>query len=679
MAPTLPRSLLTTLKFRGGPAFWVERLAILPSLDAGAKPLRDVTFKLGLNIIWARPGSDSFSDTQAGEPEPRQKGVGHGAGKTSLCRALRYVLGEKEFGSEFMKKRLQNSRRLFTSYIAAEVWIGDTKWTVARPINKIKADHAYQDATIEQALAGEVTPGSYKSDFVPALNQATIGRLKIRALDDQRGITWNHLLEALSRDQEAHLAALHQWRSPTANSDPLKTSDSERCLIMRCLFGIADDGESSLLSEREKLAEENRQSERDISACRHNKSRYMTRLGIESVQEISDLGPQELFLSSVRRNALEHISAQRQTLDASIAELGIESLIEARDEAASEYNRLTSRFTERWEYYNDQRLKLASYLREHKDSPEPLDKCAYIKARAKHGGIAGVCSVPYGLAVNGCDLFKECGVSDLSTKEALDLENATIEGQFRWDIGNARQELKAWIPSLREAKNPLIQLQQRLRAARASKAKLETQARNLPEQFADSERAARNLLEALEEIETAQKSMATNKAAIKALDEKLETIREHSKTRQTDISRIFDHIIKFIINKDFKGTLSFTNIENNATLDLETGGELDSAAFRALRCIAYDYAALLSSYLNAEHCCHPRFLLHDSPRESDLESGIYRDIFHFVAQFESHHPETFQAIITTTEPPPVDFQVLPHLRLELSGNPKEARFYCENL
>ena len=51
MAQTLPQSLLTTLKHRGEPAFWVERLAILPNLDAETKPLRDVTFKLGLNII----------------------------------------------------------------------------------------------------------------------------------------------------------------------------------------------------------------------------------------------------------------------------------------------------------------------------------------------------------------------------------------------------------------------------------------------------------------------------------------------------------------------------------------------------------------------------------------------------------------------------------------------------
>ena len=150
-----------------------------------------------------------------------------------------------------MKYRLQNSKRLFTSYIAAEVWIGDTKWTVARPINKIKADHAYKSATIEQALTGEVTPQTYKHDFLSALNQATTGRLKVTAFNQNRGITWNHLMEALSRDQEAHLAALHLWRSAAANSDPLKTSDSDRCLIMRCLFGLADGGESTLLNQRE--------------------------------------------------------------------------------------------------------------------------------------------------------------------------------------------------------------------------------------------------------------------------------------------------------------------------------------------------------------------------------------------------------------------------------------------
>jgi predicted nuclease with TOPRIM domain len=679
MAQTLPQPLLATLKHRGAPSFWVERLAILPSLSADAKPLRDVTFKLGLNIIWSCPGSDSLDENQSGKTGQRAKGAGHAAGKTSLCRALRYVLGENEFGNEFMKNRLQNSKGLFTSYIAAEVWIGDTKWTVARPVNKIKADHAYQSATIEQALTGEVTPQSYKHDFLPALNQATTGRLKVTDLDQNRRITWNHLLESLSRDQEAHLAALHQWRSAAANSDPLKTSDSDRCLIMRCLFGLADGGESSLLNQREKLAEENRQSERNISASRHNKSRDMAKLGIEAVQEISDLGPQELFLFSVREDAQKNINTERETLNSSIEKLGIETLTEARDQAASHYNRLTSRFMERWEHYNDEKLQLVSYRKEHKDSPEPLDKCAYIKARAKHGGQKGICSVPYWMAENNCDLFKQCGVPDLTNQDNINLENATLEGQFRWNIGNLRQELKAQIPDLRAAKNPLTQIEKRLREARTRKSQLESKIRNLPNQLTESERAARNLLEALEEIEASQKSITNNKAAIKNLDEELEAIRKRSKWRQIVISDIFNHIIKFIINKDLKGTLTFTNIENNATLELETGGELDSAAFRAIRCLAYDYAALLSSYLDSEHCCHPRFVLHDSPRESDLEPGIYRDIFNFVAQIESLHPDSFQAIITTTEPPPAEYQKHPHLRLELASTPKEKRFYCENL
>ncbi len=679
MAQTLPKSLLTTLKHHGEPAFWVERIAILPSLSADAKPLQDVTFKLGLNIIWSCPGSDGTGENQAGRTEQREKGAGHAAGKTSLCRALRYALGESEFGNEFMKNRLQNSKRLFTSYIAAEVWIGDTKWTVARPINKIKVDHAYQGATIEQAIAGEVTQLSYKHDFLPAINQATTRRLKVTALDQKRQITWNHLLEALARDQEAHLAALHQWRSAAANSDPLKTSDSDRCLIMRCLFGIADGGESTLLSQREKLAEDNRTSERSMSTNRHNKSSYMTKLGIEAVHEISDLGPQELFLSTVRKDAQKKVNTERETLNTSITKLGIETLIKTRDEAASQYYRLASRFTERWEHYNAEKLQLVSYRKENKDTSEPLDKCAYIKARAKHGGNTGVCSVPYWMAINNCVLFEQCGVTDLANKEALDLENATIEGQFRWNISNLRRELKALIPILREVKNPLTQVEKNLSEARARKTELETKIRNLPTQLSDSERVAKNLLEALEEIETSQKSITRNKAAIQELDENLEAIRKRSKQRQIAISGIFNQIIKFIINKDLKGTLTFTNIENNATLELETGGELDSAAFRALRCLAYDYTALLSSYIDSEHSCHPRFLIHDSPRESDLEPGIYRDIFNFVAQFESHHPESFQAIITTTEPPPPEFQKHPHLRLELASTPKEKRFYGENL
>src|SRR5258708_6235657 len=66
------------------PRFWVERFCVW---GEGNKLVREIPLKPGLNIIWS-PDSRSEDDP-----------IGHGAGKTTFCRLLRFCLGENSFGS----------------------------------------------------------------------------------------------------------------------------------------------------------------------------------------------------------------------------------------------------------------------------------------------------------------------------------------------------------------------------------------------------------------------------------------------------------------------------------------------------------------------------------------------------------------------------------------------------
>src|SRR4051794_1585417 len=71
------------------------RVFALPNVDI----LRRVTFRRGLNIIWADPKTE-----QARKGGPRTSG--HSAGKTTLCRILRWVLGETHFASPYKEHKL---------------------------------------------------------------------------------------------------------------------------------------------------------------------------------------------------------------------------------------------------------------------------------------------------------------------------------------------------------------------------------------------------------------------------------------------------------------------------------------------------------------------------------------------------------------------------------------------
>jgi hypothetical protein len=86
---------------------------------------------------------------------------------------------------------------------------------------------------------------------------------------------------------------------------------------------------------------------------------------------------------------------------------------------------------------------------------------------------------------------------------------------------------------------------------------------------------------------------------------------------------------------------------------LEYHGPRDSAAYKVVRWAIFDLAALTLGMTNAS-AHHPRLLLHDSPRESDLVPAIYTSLFTAAHGLEEscRGEPAFQYIVTTTEPPP---------------------------
>src|SRR5690606_25023467 len=71
-----------------GPRLWVRRLVIWK--EPGGEIIRDIALRPGLNIIWT----------------PDDQGIGHGGGKTLLCRLLRYCLGEDRYAPEDQRSRI---------------------------------------------------------------------------------------------------------------------------------------------------------------------------------------------------------------------------------------------------------------------------------------------------------------------------------------------------------------------------------------------------------------------------------------------------------------------------------------------------------------------------------------------------------------------------------------------
>ncbi|ATQ69095.1 DUF2326 domain-containing protein [Methylosinus trichosporium] len=104
-------------------------------------------------------------------------------------------------------------------------------------------------------------------------------------------------------------------------------------------------------------------------------------------------------------------------------------------------------------------------------------------------------------------------------------------------------------------------------------------------------------------------------------------------------------------------------------------GEVSTAALESLKIVAFDLAALHMAV--EEKADLPAFLLHDSPRETDLDGQLYDGLFRLVHQWEEQvETPCFQYIITTTTAPPTELRGDHYVRLLMSSTPAEKRLFA---
>ncbi|MCD6327741.1 hypothetical protein J7M28_09320, partial [bacterium] len=186
-------NLYNTLKLkpvRSEPDVWVSRLMILERIAPDPVVIRDIPLTRGLNIIWAEEAEDD---------SPSAEITGHSAGKTTFCRLVRYVLGERTFGT---KAAMELIRGAFPEgYVAAELNILGRRWVVRRPFGSGRMSYIKEDASIEELLeqrGRSVTQESYPQELglESLLDELETGG------NVQTGemIQWAHILAWCTRD-----------------------------------------------------------------------------------------------------------------------------------------------------------------------------------------------------------------------------------------------------------------------------------------------------------------------------------------------------------------------------------------------------------------------------------------------------------------------------------------------
>jgi hypothetical protein len=236
------------------PDVWVSRIVILERITPAPVVIRNISLSRGLNIIWAE-------EAEVDNPEPNI--TGHSAGKTTFCRLLRYVLGERTFGS---KVAMELIREAFPDgQIAAELHVLGRKWAVRRPFGSGRS-FIMEDATIEELLGSKGQPVSQDSFLAETGLEGLLDRLETgQIVQTGEPIQWSHILAWCTRDQEARFQNIHDWRSSRSGADKLsfRFPKAGPLFVMRAVLGLflpdelkVEEQFAELQKEKDRLSKE---------------------------------------------------------------------------------------------------------------------------------------------------------------------------------------------------------------------------------------------------------------------------------------------------------------------------------------------------------------------------------------------------------------------------------------
>lgn len=625
------------------PKLWLRELCVYRVLSPGEHNiLRRIQLHPGLNILWAQPGD------RTRPAELHTSGVsGHGTGKTTICRFIRHVLGEHTFGNDEQRSRL---RLAFPdAWIVAEVRLAGEPWLVLRPFKIGPHSHCLRGKTMEQLFEND--DGKVAFDvFTKALSTALIEPLGVVTFaTDETPIDWVHLLQWLARDQECRYTTLTDFRHSSSESQAPEMAVEDRHFLFRALLQLIDTREQSELENNKKLLGQRQRAEKQVPLLRFRAESALRRIREELPNFRTDLAGSE-FLSAAaiewQRQADEYARNRDQMAEPEDLRTARQALVAAQGKLSASKHRADE--------CNDMISFIEQQLKVARGEASEADLDAFIQSRFKPDQF---CGQPLAAAIEwNCPLAKG---------RILPIEKPTDPmAPTESDLLSKLEEAKL------SAENQVLLVAAARKCVSDAEATLRTIVRAFDVQRASiSEAVATSRAWALEaerarvdsiEAERLEHSLEGFDRRIRESQELQAVLRQQNSARLSEFSDTFARIARAILGNDVRGTIRFRG--RHILPGFEDRIELSSAALETLKILCFDVAALVSSVEGRGQ--HPRFLLHDSPREADMDAELYHRIFLLAGELETafgESPLNFQYIVTTTEPPPESMRQAPWL------------------
>jgi hypothetical protein len=124
-------------------------------------------------------------------------------------------------------------------------------------------------------------------------------------------------------------------------------------------------------------------------------------------------------------------------------------------------------------------------------------------------------------------------------------------------------------------------------------------------------------------------------------------------------SDCFDLAVQAVLGATVRGQIREAG--DALEMNVEERGERTSTSVTVVKALAFDLAALIASLEG--HGSWPGILIHDGPREADLDPSVYARLFIYAAELEDQCviEPAFQYIVTTTTAPPDRLRKAPWL------------------
>jgi len=637
---------------RTGPRLWVRRLAIFSDPQT---IIRDVSLKPGLNIIWTPDMSSSGS-----------RALAHGSGKTAFCRLLRTCLGEPGYATDTQRPRLM--ARLPNGLFAAEILIDGLCWIAIRPFGLPGGEFVVQADSVEDAISRGHRDGDQTSidPVIVASFFSTIAGATPPEVSREQ--IWDVLRAWLTRDQECRLADILAWRSSQTQtrSRAQVLGETAKLTMVRLALRALDAEERAAASrERELVAAVDEERRRQA----YQQQRYAE--GLQGVRHALKVSDEVGFDDTIDRKGLISL-AEAALADAMRADLpkppDVGSIFERLKALNDERNELVGRRQLLEKEVEPKRIE-ASHLR----SEANLGEIDITQGRVR---VCQICRVQVDEV-----LAKGCGISlercDLPAIRAAIAEKQKKAAELDSEANAAEQEAKRIEVLIQQLEPRKQALEAEAKTADAASSAAQAAAKAVQDRIY---RARRTLddVRSLRESEATTKPAASATAALEAVRAQMDAGRSRARAAIRTLEEKYQGIMAAWLPEGVTGTVKLDGNGLKVDAEFSGRGEVSTAALDSLKIVAFDLAALHMAV--EEKADLPAFLIHDSPREADLDGQLYAGLFKLVHQWEeAAETPCFQYIVTTTTAPPPELQGDRYVRLQMSSTPAEQRLFTMDI